>query len=317
MKRAIPAHELRRILANETLHPNALLANEAAGDFSWHNAAHEPKSSQVFCVSAFGTLRHLEARDTILHRLLGPLFSAVQTKSARPRRWDIGLEVEDADLLGEHGVAQPTSIDAVLTSSQEVICIESKFIVDAWDGLGGCRQALPNNGKPPSCHGFYGPHSDAKMETLAWCRLETWEGRRSPRLYWLLGRSFFQPHLFDRQQKGDECPFRGGNYQLMRNFLTAAMRAQRDGKTFFGVVVICPQATCEKIAEQVGRFRKDVLLSDFSDRVQFVTYEQYIGVLRTCGDEPTELGTFLEGRIRELAANISRATPASGDGVKV
>lgn len=302
MRRTLANLQWERIRANPTLHPNALLADEAAGDFPWHDHSHSPKSSQVFCISAFGTLRQIRQRHRIIHSLLVPIFPAAQTKSPKPRRWDIRLEVEEASLLGELGVSQPTSIDAMLISSREVICIESKFVVDAAAGLGGCGQVHTKKGDPPRCAGFHGPGSDLKTRTRAWCRLETWEGRRSPRLYWLLGRQYFRPQVFDRQQPGAVCPLRDANYQLMRNFLFAAASAQRTGRLFFGVIVICPDCTSTVVREQVSGFKANILLPEFADRVQFITYETYIDALRGRGTDAGELADFLQARIQAVAA---------------
>lgn len=297
-----------RIRTNPTLYPNALSAYDPPPDFPWHRYAHSPKSSQVFCFSAFATLKGIGQRDQVIHRLLAPLFSETQTASGRPRRWDISLEAQDPPLLGELGPLQPTSIDVLLSSSREVICVESKFVADADTGLGRCAQFHADKGEQSQCHGFYGPDSDAKTRTKAWCRLETWEGKRSPRLYWLLGRQYFQPHVCDRQRPGDICPLRDGSYQLARNFLFAALSAQRTDKPFFGVLVICPDSTSSLVREQVASFKKSILLPQFAGRVQFVTYETYAAILKTCGAHTAELGGFLGSRIRDVVG-----TPAEID----
>ncbi len=293
MKTALNEEKRLRILANSTLYPNALLANEVSGDFPWHEYADRPESSQVFCMSAFGTLRHLPARDRVLHAFLTATFPVIQTDSKRPRQWDIRLEAEDPDILGEQGTSQATSIDVLLTSSREAVCVESKFLTDAVTGLGRCGQFDTSKGKTPACQGFYGPSSDAKTKTAAWCRLETWEGKRSPRLYWTLGKQFFKPSVFVPQKKGDRCPFSNGNYQLMRNFLSAAMWAQRLGKRFFGVIVICPDRTSKKVRGEVQSFKDAILLPEVADHLQFVPYETYTAHLGDAGGEASNLADFL------------------------
>jgi hypothetical protein len=61
-----------QVRRNPTLYPEALLPGEGEG-FRWHRHADQPHSSQVFCVSAFGTLRRLPVavRDHVVGRLLG------------------------------------------------------------------------------------------------------------------------------------------------------------------------------------------------------------------------------------------------------
>lgn len=55
---------------NPTLYPQALLPGDGE-QLHWHDDADRPHSSQVFCVSAFGTLRHLPVRDRVIGRLFG------------------------------------------------------------------------------------------------------------------------------------------------------------------------------------------------------------------------------------------------------
>ncbi len=300
MKRRLTKAKLERILRNPTLHPEALLADEAGPDFPWHKDADKEHSSQVFCLSAFGTLRHLRRRDRVVADFLSEPFPKTRTRR-QPRKWHVFPEQEQPDLLNECGRGQSTSIDALLVSNQEVISVEAKFKTDANQGFGTCSQVARKQGRPPACQGFYGPGSDRRKKTKAWCRLENWDGTRSPRLYWSLGKAFFQPDIFQQQQRGDVCPFNGPNYQLMRNFLFAAAYAQRNGKGFFGVLAICPEATSDKVKQQIEDFRRNVLLPPFQSRLKFVTYERYIEVLRSWDPKDArELAGFLEERIRTL-----------------
>ena len=285
----------KRIVENPTLHPDALRMDEAFDPkFPWHSHAHLPNSSQVFCISAFGTLRQIGNRNQIVNDFLLELWPDANGYD----RWDIRLESQDASLLNEVG-AQPTSVDAVLTSPGEVICIESKFDSDARQGLGTCSQT---RGNPAPCAGHYGPDSDLRTGTPAWCRLELWEKARSPRLYWMLGRQFFQPGVFDPQQPGEECPLRN-NYQLMRNFLFAAMLAREERKSFFRVVVISPHNTSETLLQQVQDFQA-ILLPEYQDRIQFAPYETYLNVLHHNGNDAVELAEFLALRIQEAGIEL-------------
>jgi hypothetical protein len=55
--------KLRDVLSNPTLHPKALSDRERSDGFKWHDHVYSPRSSQIFCISALGTLRCLGTRD--------------------------------------------------------------------------------------------------------------------------------------------------------------------------------------------------------------------------------------------------------------
>jgi len=87
----------------------------------------------------------------------------------------------------------------------------------------------------------------------------------------------------------------------MRNFLFAAAMAERDRKSFFGVLAICPEPSSGVLHSQVEEFRKKVLLPEFRDRVKFLTYEILIDRLRSVTDpEADALAVFLEERIETI-----------------
>lgn len=277
--------------SNPTLHPRALTDAEKHESFKWHSHAGSPRSSQVFCLSAFGTLRSLPVRDRVLESLFRTALPGFPERR-RPRTWTITPEAEDERLLSEYGTSQPTSVDALCLSSDEVVCIESKFATDAAHGFGGCGQF------PRSCAGHYGPGSDLSGNQASWCRLENWKRGRSPRAYWSFGRQHFRPEVFSKQVAGEECPLRGSNYQLMRNFLFAAAMAERDRKSWFGVLTIAPRRYAGELRAQVAAFRERVLLPHHSDRVSFLDYESYCELLRQTRDaDADDLAEFLESRI--------------------
>ena len=279
-----------QVRQNPTLYPQALLPNEGER-FHWHADANQPHSSQVFCVSAFGTLRHLPSKNQVVQGLLG----LPEPQPAGTSAWSIELEAERPDLLAEHGRVQASSVDALLKSKTAIFCLESKFLVDAMAGFGGCSQPKKQ------CAGFYGPGSDLKTKTNAWCRLEVWDGDRSPRSYWSLGKAYFRESVYAKQSSGQTCPFDGPNYQLMRNFLFAAAMAQREKLPSFGVVAIVPAKKSSKLEKQVESFRTTILQPEFGSSVRLVTYERLIELLReTVEAGAVALANFLEGRIAEL-----------------
>ena len=233
--------------------------------------------------------------NLILAEFFGVPFPLTKTKD-RPQRWTVELECEEPDLLNERGQGQPTSVDAVCTTSTDVIAVECKFDSDAKAGFGACSQDSAG-----TCAGYYGPGSDQRRQTDSWCRLENWDGRRSPRLYWALGRSYFQPAMFQQQNPGERCPFAGSNYQLMRNFLFAASYAERYKKSSFGVAVVCPSNRDSKVREQLEAFRTSVLLPEFQNRIQLLHYESLIQRIHGSDDSSaSELGNFLTKRIDGL-----------------
>jgi len=183
------------------------------------------------------------------------LFDSVQTGP-----WTITAEAGDRSLLGEWG-RQPTSIDALCVSPAGVVAIESKFDRDAHDGFGTCSRARVTEKTDRACEGFYGPGSDRRTGTAAWCRLEMWEGRRSPRLYWTLGKAYFKPSVFQRQVVGETCPFSGPTFQLMRNFLFAASVAPGLAGELDAVVPGCGDA-----GERLRQRRVPVIQADTPNR---------------------------------------------------
>jgi len=142
---------LEKAMRNPTLYPGALTERERDASFKWHDHCGSPRSSQAFCLSAFGTLQSHRARDRVLECLFRSGLPGFPNRS-RPRRWEINPEAEMPVLLGEFGSSQAISIDALCESSQEVVCIESKFATDAEHGFGGCSQF---SGK--QCEGYHGP----------------------------------------------------------------------------------------------------------------------------------------------------------------
>ena len=269
--------------------PNAI--SEAIGKkIPWHTHAASPQSSQTFCVSAFGPLIDHDGSDQICRQLTERSFEDWKHCDGR---WKIQLEFSDRVLLNEM-MGTPSQIDVLLDGPDSAITVESKLVVDAQAGFGCCGKF-----EKSKCKGFYGPGSDAKSPAT-WCVLERWDGGRSPRLYWTLGRSFFKPSVFLQQKERETCPFRGSNYQLMRNFLLAAAYSQKKKKKQFGTLVLCPRAFSETLASQVKSFREDVLLPEYADRVSLVYYDDYISLLRNSDDD--RLGQVAEFLQRRLAA---------------
>lgn len=289
------SNRLLRILSNPTLHPDALTDEERLhGGIRWHRYAESPRSSQVLCISAFGTLRKTSYQDKVIDHFLS-ISSPVYRLGRQIPKWKIHLEYEDPELLNERA-GQSTSIDAFLVSSKAVFSIEAKFIADAKSGFSGCSQFGRGH-----CAGFFGPGSDQKTLSQAWCRLETWDRNRSPRTYWTIGREYFRPEVFRMQRSRDQCPLRDFNYQLMRNFLFAAAYARTNNIRTHGAITIAPAAKSGLLKDQVERFRTKVLLPEHADKIVHTTYDEYVKVLHRIGNrDSAELGDFLTVTINSV-----------------
>ena len=300
--------DMHQILNNPTLHPAALTAEERLPKHvKWHLWAHSPRSSQVFCFSAFGALRRLAQRHDVLDRFVTEALPTHRPQAGAPK-WDIHMEHEDPELLNEAGSrnVQPTSVDALLVSSGAVIAVEAKFAADAAKGFGRCSKFSKGD-----CAGFYGPGSDLKRSTGAWCQLETWDGDRSPRTYWAIAREYFRPEVFRMQTESQQCPLRDANYQLMRNFLFVAAYARRWKLAAHGVITIAPDAVSSRSSEQVNEFRSRILLPEHAVSIAHTTYENYTALLRQSGGPAgVALANFLEERI-DTVVNSSLPTSNS------
>jgi hypothetical protein len=254
----------------------------------WHSPS-SARSSQVFCISAFGALRHLPDGQDILQALLTRQFPGVDLKGP----WQLLPEHFDRSVLRETGRATPTSVDVFCRSASAAVCIESKFVADAIEGFGSCSQF------PKKCDGFHGPGSDRKTATSGNCRLEVAEGSRGGRLYWQRGRTFFRDGVFAEQRLGDECPFRGAGFQLMRNVLFAAS----SGRTAWATLAIVPDVVSTVVRKQAAAFRDQVLRPEYQSRLAVATYEELVGLLGASRfDESRRLGEFLAERIATVCS---------------
>ncbi len=278
----------QRVQQNSSYWPDALSQEEGAA-IRWHSPD-DPRSSQVFCISAFGGVRSLPDKDRILDRL----FSELLPPNVASERWELHFEYASRELLGEIGLGTPTNVDVFCTTARAVICVESKFLFDALEGFGGCGQL-----KDRQCGGFYGTGSDRKTKSDANCRLEIADGRRTARSYWQLGRKFFRQSVFQTQSSGDICPFSGSNFQLMRNFLFANAAASDGRKP--GILAIVPDRASTQVRKQIGKFKQDILRDEFQPQVSVATYDQLISFLSSSDhDESSRLGGFLADRMDNI-----------------
>jgi len=272
---------------------NSLLKAEGRR-IQWHSSA-EPRSSQVLCISAFGSLRHVPDVDEILTRLLAGILSF----DCRLGPWQLISEHSERSLLGEIGGGTPTCVDVLCTSPRAVVAIESKFLFDAYEGFGCCMQASTKQ-----CVGLYGPASDlnprTKGSSAANCRLAIDDGRRQARRYWNLGRTYFLDQVLNAQTKGETCPFAGPNIQLMRNLLFAAEAARLPRKKF-AVLCVVPQKPSATVRNQISDFQGRILRDRYRARVGIATYDDLIRFLETSTVQTSRpLGSLLQERMKAL-----------------
>ena len=279
------APTLEAIESNPTLHPLAFkLVEERFPDLVWHSHADAPNSSQAFALSAFVPLLTLPDRDAILETFVTSVLPSVEPRA--DRSWHLIPESRQPELLGETGAGTPTSIDILLQAADAVVCVESKFKVDALEGFGVCGQATSE-----ACRGFHGPCSDTRGSS-AWCRLGVKDGRRAPRKYWEAANGQFRGDALAEQTNSQVCPFRD-IFQLMRNYLTASELARASGQPFYGVIGIVPEAKSGAISAGVRRFQNKVLLPENANRVAAVDYEEYFAILDGGSAEARGLADFL------------------------
>jgi hypothetical protein len=270
--------------------------------FKWHSHATSPRSSQAFCLSAFVPLWSLPAADAVLDEFISHALPAVPSGK---RHWAVEVEFESPEVLRETGAGQPTSIDVLLLADDVVVCVESKFISDAAEGLGRCRQPGLN-----SCEGFHGRGSDSDEPDVR-CRLDAQDGDRDPRAYWTLAPRYLTEEALREQVQGERCPLLG-TYQLMRNHFFAAEWAERNRMAHHAAIVLAPSGTSDSLSRQVEEYRA-LLLPEERPFVAFAPYEDYIAALSSVGGrEGGALADFLTQRIGEQV-RAERFTWHAGD----
>jgi hypothetical protein len=186
--------------------------------FPWHRdsegrvTAGQVWSSQALTIDFFETIRILPSRDVILAAWMEHLVLA------KDGPWRIDLEVlVPRNLLGE---PRPTQIDVLASGSTGLALFECKFT--ELDG-GGCSQLLPITRGPHAglkqCDGNYAEQLNPVNGVRSRCAL-TGKGIR----YWSLVSD-----VLDINPARDHrpCPFKGGQFQWMRNLVAARVLARQ------------------------------------------------------------------------------------------
>jgi len=180
--------------------------------YPWHRHGKQittgwPNSSQALSIEVFGTLKALQnqlARDAVMNALV------VELGMESDHDWAIDLEwMDNRNRLNE---PRRTQVDVKAQGQKNLILMECKFTEQ--DG-GTCSQVKPfrkgvGKGKR-QCDGAYRVQINSVNGQMGSCAL-TVKGIR----YWDLIPEVFN---FDRHQEYEECPFKGGWFQWMRNLV--------------------------------------------------------------------------------------------------
>jgi hypothetical protein len=208
----------------ENLFPSAHAAIADWESFPWHKIGGrvqtvKPESSQALAIDVFGTISASEDRNAIL--------AAIADKCGIPNDppWKLHLEWTDPDnSLKEF---KPTQVDAIAFGARSILIIECKFTETA----GGCSQPKPigsgANKGIKQCNGNYASQVNLANGLVSSCALS---GKGI--LYW-----DHIPRLFgiSSDTEHNPCPFKGENYQWMRNVVLADCLASKHSK---GVAVV-------------------------------------------------------------------------------
>jgi hypothetical protein len=235
------------------------------GSYLWHSRnglidTHQPNSSQALSMDVFGTLKAFKNRaacDSVMNAI------AAEMGIERDYNWMIDLGWMDK----ENSLKEPhrTQVDVKAQGQKNVFIMECKFTEP---DAGSCSQVKSlSNGKHKGkrqCNGAYRQQINPANGRQAKCAL-TAKGIR----YWELIPEIFN---FDNHQEYDECPFKGGWFQWMRNLVLCSELARLNnlhGKTFV-VYVDSPRMPFRKIMDSgewekfLGTLKKKSLLGTIS-----------------------------------------------------
>lgn len=303
------AARFRRLRASPALFPG--VAERLGPDFPWHPRAAGARSSQALCVSAWAPLADLDERHQIVERLLRSAVGCLGDPGDG-RDWRISLEVSRPPVLAERG-GDATRVDVLLESPDAVVGIESKYLGDALEGPGRCRQF------PYRCRGFHGPGSDLGTGTAAPCRLTVADGRRQARRYWDVAERLFDRRALTYDDEPGSCPLHRFG-QLARTLFFAAELARRReaedglpaGTVSFAALVMAPAATAAGLERRVAAFRAGVLTPRVAGRVAMVHYERLADLLLAGSPDAARVGRFLSAKLQAARPAAPDSPPPAG-----
>lgn len=175
--------------------------------FDWHNYEGEIdtdkiNSSQALAIDFWGCIKLSPYKNQLLNMLF----------HKNDDNWAIKLEYIDKSLMSE---IRPTQIDVIVESESSVIIIESKFTEQ--EG-GGCSQIRKTKQGFYQCNGKYEDQINPTNEIKSKCAL-TGKGIK----YWEYIDTLTD---FSKDKDYNPCPFKGGEYQWVRNICFAKTYAK-------------------------------------------------------------------------------------------
>jgi len=299
-----PMNAAKRNSIRRNLFHAALPSVEPWDGFDWHQwrghyDTDKPHSSQALAIDVFGSLQQLSCRDTVLNAFMSRM--GYESNGA----WTVDLEWRvPGDLLGESG--HPTQVDAMASSRNLVVFFECKLTEKQ---AGSCSHAKritegPHEGKR-QCNGRYELQTNPTNGKSATCSLAGIGIK-----YW-----DYIPRLLeiDHEEASKACPFKGEDYQWMRNVVACAAKAEKDNKkgVFFVVYADLPEERGVSLSrcarESWPRFRETVKPGTID--VGEVSYLDLLDVATeaagTDADVIRELRSWVEDKARRAASHRS------------
>ena len=274
----------------DNLFPGCHAAISDWENFRWHEHACQPKSSQALAIDVFGTIKMSPEKNHILSEIAACLNLPEQGD------WEIELEWKDPQNLLKEMMPAQTQIDCIATSAQAVIVFECKLK----EGGDSCGQ--PNSGQ---CNGNYETQINPKNHKKAKCALAG-KGIR----YWDYIDTIFRE--VSSKEDYQPCPFKGENYQWMRN-LALCKALMKDGNKAGAVVAVYADAPNLKMAEKINKKawkldlnnRKVEFTDSLESEVNFKTlsYQKLIEMIRQCSSSATwhDLKNWVDNKIERVS----------------
>lgn len=178
-------------------------------NFVWHQYSDKHNSSQALAIDFWGCLKNSPLKVQIINMLFGKDCES----------WKISLEYTDKSLMSE---IIPTQIDILFENEHHAIIIESKF--KEREG-GSCSQTKGTKDCEYQCDGNYKSQTNRANRTYTGkskCAL-TGKGIK----YWDFISTLT---TFDKNETYVPCPFKGEEFQWMRNICFTEAYSKKNNK---------------------------------------------------------------------------------------
>lgn len=211
-------------------------------------------SSQALALDVFGFLKYSESKDEIINKVF----------NTKDYNWNVDFEFTNKDLLNE---STSTQIDVLLESEKYIITIECKFTES--DG-GNCSQTSKDEKTNlPQCNGNYEIQVNPKNNIESYCVL-TGKGIK----YW---DYISEIYGIDKNVPLLPCPFKGGQYQWMRNICFSTALGKKNNKKSQSFICYADFDFCS-IKRKMDAGYLDVINSKVktSYQIKAITYQNLI-----------------------------------------